>query len=269
MKIHVLFIGLCLTFTISSFGQFKKGNSGIPNLQANNSRSDTVDILNYTINLNITDFTTKVISGNTAVKFTPKMNGVSYLNLDLLKMTIDSIKFSGATLVYNYNDTLLRVTLPTTHNIGDTSTATVYYHGVPKTDALWGGFYFNGGYAFNLGVGFAADPHCYGRVWFPCFDNFVERSTYKFNITTNGGKVAYCNGTLTKDTTDGSGNRTTTWVMNHEIPSYLANVAVATYTEVRQQYNGINGTIPIVLTALAADTANIKNSFRGVLKIEC
>jgi hypothetical protein len=32
------------------------------------------------------------------------------------------------------------------------------------------------GYAFNLGVGFAADPHNFGRVWFPCFDNFVERS---------------------------------------------------------------------------------------------
>jgi len=247
-------------FSQSASSNYTGSNFSI-STQATNNNSDTIDIINYTINLNITDFVTKVISGNTAVKFTPKMNGVSYLNLDLLKMTVDSIRFSGTTLIYNYNDTLLHITLPVAQNIGDTITLVVYYHGVPKTDAQWGGFYFNGGYAFNLGVGFAADPHCFGRVWFPCFDNFVERSTYKFNITTNGGKVAYCNGLLTKDTTDGSGNRTTTWALDQEIPSYLANVSVAAYTEVNQQYNGINGSIPIVLTALAADTSNIKSSF--------
>ena len=48
--------------------------------RANNSRSDTVDILNYTINLNITDFTTNVIKGNTQIKFTPKVNPNKYGN---------------------------------------------------------------------------------------------------------------------------------------------------------------------------------------------
>lgn len=264
--VYTLF--LSLAFSEIAYSQCKHRsfitNPSDPKLLALNSRSDTIDILNYTINLNITNFVTKVISGNTVVKFTPKVNGVTTLDLDLLEFTVDSVKISNTTLTYSYNDTLLRLSLPSTHNIGDTSSVTVYYHGVPVADPTWGGFYYNGSYAFNMGVGFVANPHNYGRVWFPCFDNFVERSTYEFNITTNGGKVAYCNGLLTKDTTDALSNRTRTWKLSQEIPTYMANVAVAPYTEVKQQYIGINDTIPIVLAALAADTSNFKLSFANL-----
>ena len=229
---------------------------------ANNMRSDTVDILNYNISLNITDFTTNTIAGNTKVKFTPKMNGVTKLHLDFLMLTIDSIEVAGNNLTYSYNDTLLGVNLPTAYNINDTATVQVYYHGTPQGDASgWGGFYFQSGYAYNLGVGFAALPHTYGRVWFPCFDNFVERSSYEFNITTNGGKVAYCNGELAGDVTDGGGNRTRRWVLNEQIPSYLASVTVAAYAQINQTYNGANGAVPIIIAAVPTDTTAVKNSF--------
>ncbi len=229
---------------------------------ASNLRSDTVNILKYTINLNITDFTTNVIKGNTAVKFTPKMNGLNKLNLDLLVLIVDSVEIAGVNLSISYNDTILQVNLPTTYNIGDTATVIVYYRGTPQGDASgWGGFYFQSGYAYNLGVGFAALPHVYGRVWFPCFDNFVERSSYEFNITTNGGKTSYCNGYLANDTIDGSANRTRKWILNEQIPSYLACVAVANYAQINQTYSGIAATIPIVIAAVATDTTNVKNSF--------
>lgn len=231
-------------------------------LLASNMRSDTIDILDYTISLNITDFTAKIISGNTQVKFTPKMNSIDHLNLDLLKLTIDSIKISNTVLSYSYNDTLLRVNFPISYNINDTVALKVFYHGTPQGDPSgWGGFYFQSGYAYNLGVGFGALPHTYGRVWFPCFDNFVERTSYEFNITTNGGKVAYCNGYLANDTTDILGNRTRRWIMNEQIPSYLASVSIAAYAQINQVYNGLNGPTPIVIAAVATDTTAVKNSF--------
>ncbi len=241
---------------------FSKSGSPDVDLMASNLRSDTVDILNYSINLNITDFTTNVIKGNTKVKFTPKVNGLNKIELDLLELILDSVKIGAVSLTTLYNDTTLIVNLPTVLNIGDTSIATVYYHGTPQGDASgWGGFYFQSGYAFNLGVGFSALPHVYGRVWFPCFDNFVERSSYEFNITTNAGKVAYCNGYLAHDTTDLAGDRTRKWILNEEIPSYLACVAVANYAEINQTYNGIAASIPIVIAAVASDTTAVKNSF--------
>lgn len=231
-----------------------------PQVLASNLRSDTVDIRNYNISLNITDFTTNTINGNTIVTFAPKLNGVTQLRLDLLELDVDSVQMNGSNVGFTYNDTLLNITLDLTYNIGDTQTVTVFYKGAPVADASWGGFYYQSGYAYNLGVGFDALPHTYGRVWFPCFDNFVERSTYKFNITTNGGKIAYCNGELSADITMGS-DRLRVWTMDEEIPTYLACVAVAPYTQVNQNFSGMLGTVPVVLAAVPTDTTGVKNSF--------
>jgi aminopeptidase N len=177
-------------------------------------------------------------------------------------LIIDSVEIAGNNLTYIYDDTLLSVNLPLTVNITDTLQLKVSYHGTPQGDPTgWGGFYFQSGYAYNLGVGFGALPHTYGRVWFPCFDNFVERSSYEFNITTNAGKTSYCNGYLAHDTTNLIGFRTRKWILNEPIPTYLASVAVAAYAEVNQTYNGLNGSIPIILAALPSDTTGVKNSF--------
>ncbi len=236
-----------------------------PVTQADNLRSDTINVLKYTITLNITDLTTDTIRGNCVVRFAPRMNNINTLSLDLLKLTVDSIEIGGNNLTYSYNDTLIIVNLPFTHNTTDTSNLTVYYKGPPIMDASgWGGWYSqNNGYIYNLGVGFAADPHVFGRIWFPCFDNFIERSKYEFNIETNGGKIAYCNGYLANDTTI-LGNRIRKWILNEEIPSYLASVAVASYTHVNWTFSGMNGNVPVMLTAVPADTVNLKNSFANL-----
>jgi len=239
-----------------------KHSKPMSNNKALNSRSDTVDVLNYTINLDMTDYAGHFIKGNCEIEFVSKLNGVNVIGLDLLEMNIDSIKSQGNLLTYNYNDTLLEVTLPITLNALDTSSLVVYYNGIPQQDASgWGGFYYQSGYAFNLGVGFAANPHNYGRVWFPCFDNFVERTTYEFNIITAQGMKAHCNGELISETVINADTISRNWVLNEEIPTYLACVAVANYETVNMNHAGINGNIPIELVAKSADTNNLKNSF--------
>lgn len=226
-----------------------------------NLRSDTFDIIKYTINLDITDFANQKIKGNTIVRYAPKLNGQAKISLDLLKMTIDSITQNSTQLTYTYNDTLLRVNLPITVNTTDTNNLIVYYHGAPQGDpAGWGGFSFSGNYAYNLGVGFGANPHNYGRVWFPCFDNFVEKSKYEFNITTILAKTSFCNGALISDITNG-GVHTRKWILDKEIPTYLASVAVADYTQVNWNIAAANGNLPVILAARPTDTTAIKNGF--------
>ena len=226
-----------------------------------NLRSDTFDIIKYTINLDITDFANQKIKGNTIVRYAPKLNGQAKISLDLLKMTIDSITQNSTVLSYAYNDTLLRVNLPITVNTTDTNNLIVYYHGAPQGDpAGWGGFSFSGNYAFNLGVGFGANPHNYGRVWFPCFDNFVEKSKYEFNITTILAKTSFCNGVLISDITNGAVH-TRKWILDKEIPTYLASVAVADYTQVNWNIAAANGNLPVILAARPSDTTSVKNGF--------
>jgi len=230
---------------------------------ASANRSDTIDILNYTINLDITDFSGKTISGNCLITCAPKSNNVAKIRLDLLKLTIDSIKVNNQTASFSYNDTLIIISLPSILNSNDTAVINIYYWGVPQKDGGgtgWGGFYFQTTHAYNLGVGFDADPHNYGRVWFPCFDNFVERSTYEFNIITDTTKRAFCNGLLQSQTNNGDGTQTWRWVMNHTIPSYLASVAVADYVSVSFDHNGMNGAIPVVYGVRASDSTKMKKS---------
>lgn len=51
-----------------------------------NLRTNTFDILKYTINLDITDFVVEKMKGHTIIA--PKLNSQSKISLDLLKMTI-------------------------------------------------------------------------------------------------------------------------------------------------------------------------------------
>ncbi len=247
---------------------FENGVSGkVTDIRAENTRSDSADIVDYHIRLTITDFENKIIGGNCSITFQPKMADFTSIDLDLLGFTVDSITQSNQLLTFTYTDNLLlRVHLLSPLNPGDSSVITVYYHGVPAMDATgWGGFYFTGDYAYNLGVGFGADPHVFGRAWFPCFDNFVERSTFHFSITTDDTKMALCNGALTESVNNGNGTITWNWEMMETIPSYLACVAVGNYKPAYLQYEGIADTIEVMLGAIAADTTKMKNSFVHIM----
>jgi aminopeptidase N len=233
---------------------------------AENLRSDTFDILKTTINLEIGTSSNKFIKGNTQIRFAPKINNRNFIRLDLLKMNLDSVKENNSLRTFVYNDTILRINFSSPKNTIDTSVFTIYYHGIPQIDATnWGGFYFdntqNAEYAYNLGVGFGAKPHNYGRVWFPCFDNFVERSKYEFNITADSSRRSFCNGQLVSDLVSGN-KRTRKWVLNESIPSYLASVSIAkNYAVVNWNINTLNGNKNILLVANAADTSSLKTGF--------
>lgn len=226
-------------------------------------RSDTVNVINYSVYLDFTQGGSNILKGNCEVKFEALMD-INTVNLDLLQLNIDSIVFQGNQINFNYDDTLIVADLGLTLSTGSIDSLTVYYNGTPQVDPSgWGGFYMTGTYFYNLGVGFESDPHNYGRVWHPCFDNFVERATYDFEILTNNNYTAYCNGTRTSVTSVGTDSLLTEWVLSTEIPTYLAAVAVSEYTHISDPYySNLQGiTIPLWLAAHESDTTDFKNSF--------
>lgn len=230
-----------------------------------NLRSDTLDLIHTTLNLKITDFTNKVIEGNAVIRIAPKVNGVVSMDLDLLSLTVDSVLFNNQSITYTHNDTILHLHFPSAVNITDTFSITTFYHGIPVTDAAgFGGFYFQSGYAFNLGVGFAADPHVYGRTWYPCFDNFVEKCTYSFNIETLSNHKAFCGGLLNDTTHLPNNNIIWQWELHQPIPSYIASVAINNYATVHDAYVGLSGNVPVQLVALSGDTVGMKASFTNL-----
>jgi aminopeptidase N len=235
--------------------QYKSGNESL--------RSDTVNVINYSVYLDFTQAGSSLISGNCEIKFEALMD-ITSISLDLLQQTIDSVTYNGTNIAFSYDDTLLVPQFGSTLTSGSIDSLTVYYNGTPQQDPSgWGGFYFTSGYYYNLGVGFESDPHNYGRVWHPCFDNFVERATYDFEILTSNNKTAYCNGVRTNVQNVGTDSIITNWELDLEIPTYLASVAVADYTHVETNYFSFlqSTNIPVWLTAQEGDTTNLKNSF--------
>ncbi|MDX1651838.1 MAG: M1 family aminopeptidase [Brumimicrobium sp.] len=258
MKQFILFSLLIVGIANVSYTQY-----GFKNLE-DNKRSDTVDVLDYKMILDFTAMGSQILSGQCRVKFQSKMNNIDGISLDLLQFFVDSVKQGNSLITYSYNDTLLRAHLNTTLLQNDIDSVTVYYTGTPQTDPSgFGGFYFQGDYAYNLGVGFQADPHNYGRTWHPCFDNFVERATYDIILITPQGKTGYSNGYIADESVGANNENIRRWVLEETIPTYLACVGVAPYTHVAQQYVSslTNAQIPVMLIAEPQDTTNFKNSF--------
>lgn len=229
--------------------------------RAQDKRGDTIDIRSFLLNLDMSDFTTKTLRGKATIGIKAKMNGVEGMRLDLLKLTVDSVKVNTFSSLFDYNDSVINVNLLTTLNVGDSATVEVFYHGNPyRANGDFGGFYWTAQYAFNIGVSFLADPHNYGRVWFPCFDNFEERSYYEYYVTTRNNHKAFCNGLL-QDVTTANNKKTWHWKLGQEIPSYLASVAVSDYATVSDTVVGLTGVVPVDLAANATDTTTLKNLF--------
>jgi aminopeptidase N len=259
-----LFIAIFLLLIINTTGFSQKSY-----------HADSINVLHYNIHLDITDITNKFITGYTELKIVPKIDNLHNIQLDLLSFFIDSVIINGnKQLTWDYDDTLLSLPLSQVAHLNDTLNVSVHYYGYPQEDpgaSHWGGFKFTSHSAYNLGVGFEAIPHNFGRCWFPCNDNFTDRATYDFRILVQAtsGHVAVCNGTLLgKDTNCMcTGKSEFHWAIANEIPTYLASVAVDDYVLVPDTFAGLQGIIPIQLWVRQQDSLRAVLSFVNLKNI--
>lgn len=221
------------------------------------------EVIHYKIDLNL-DFQKSQIKGHTVLNLSPTAKSLDTIAVSLLNYQIDSIVDGNNNDVnFNYNDTLLTLLPQSSINKADTAAITVYYHGDPPIDPTgWGGFYFRKGFAFNLGVGFGAKPHNFGRAWFPCLDIFTDRATYDFYIETPANKKAFCNGLLKDVKTTSNGRKRWHWQLKDPIPTYLTSVAAGPYATVKESYKGLTDTFPIIYAVKPEDSSALKQGFK-------
>ena len=208
-------------------------------------RTDSLHIDHYDINLNITDFSNRIVKGYTDLTAVAKVNALQQIDLDLQNLAVDSV-FVEETQVMDFvhEGVLLRIPLQNIANQGDTLHVRVYYRGTPATDSYFGGFYFSGEYCYNIGVAFRDLPHNFGRGWYPCLDFFTDKSTYTFNIETELGKRAVCGGYL-RDSIVTDSTVIWQWQLDQPVPTYLTSVAVGNYSHYSDTVQGVERVIPI------------------------
>lgn len=259
-KALLLFLSV---FSIAVYGQFNCQSTKLNPLplQSNapinfNSRSDTADLVQLKLTIDSRDFTNGQLTGIAAYQLGAKLP-FSSLRFDLLGFTVDSVVDLSGPL--NFSQQGEHVTVNASAVAGQTLQWTFYYHGSTTKDASgWGGIHHDGNYHYNLGVGFAANPHVYGRSLFPCFDNFVEKSTLdEMNIITTPGKVGVSNGIYVGTDTLTSGDLVWHWEGQAPIPSYLVSMAVSDYFKQSWTHDGR----PFEIYGRAQDTANMTAGF--------
>ncbi|MCD6557158.1 MAG: M1 family metallopeptidase, partial [Bacteroidales bacterium] len=226
-------------------------------------------ILHYSISLNIIDFQNKEISGNTVVQLSPRNEELKQITLELYKLEVDSVFiFDEKISSFSYNGNLINI--PYEHNKSDgkcCTKVTIFYHGHPKQDLDWGGFFFSDSSAYNMGVGMEADPQSFGRAWFPCIDDFEEKASFDFNITVPQKYTAVCSGVLISEKKNTDGTQTFSWQLKQNVPTYLVSVAVAEYDEIKSVYESITKRkIPVSLYIYPEDVANAEFSFQNLNK---
>lgn len=234
--------------------------------------SDSIDVTHYRLYFDSLDFAQKQIHARADIYVTPAnpQNPVEGITLELLGLQVDSV-FQGTQEIntFTHPDTLLQFTLPAPLLHGDTAQFTIYYSGTPHVESYnWGGFHFQGSlYAYNLGVAIEDIPHNYGKVMFPCVDDFIDRATYEFLIRTPSGMRAAANGILHNHFTNPDGSITWHWILNQSIPTYLACMAVSDYIVLSDTFQSVSGPIPVTIHVRPQDSADAAGSFQNLLQV--
>ncbi len=228
------------------------------------ARSDTFDILHYDINLDLTSLLPENFKGFTTVTFRALMAGQEAIRFDLYQLQVDSVKDANGPVPFTHDGEFLRVELTASPAIGEDRALTVYYHGAPHRDPEWGGFYHEGGYMYNLGIGLSTIPPNFGKVWYPCFDSFVERATYTYHAKTTGAYRLHGQGDLVDEAQLGGDTVVRTFDMPYAIPTHISAVAVSTYRDSNFVHTGINGDIPVRLTARSQHLNGMVDRFADI-----
>jgi len=240
---------------------WKKGWDGQAFQKSSLHRLKDMDVLSYALELELLDPNKRFLKGKALLRIQLLRKGLKEIELDLQGLKVQTVKVNGKKRSFTHNDPLLLIRLPKKYSLKNPIEVEVQYEGAPQEDKSWGGFYFEQGFAYNMGVGFADNPHNYGRIWFPCVDNFQDKSTYSISLITKDSLAGYANGLLVEDRLLTNGLRKRSWEQKEAIPSYLAAIAVANYSDITQAFAGINSTIPIALVVPKKDSQKAVASF--------
>jgi aminopeptidase N len=225
------------------------------------ARSDSFDVAHYELFLDVTDYAGQSLDAHATITFTVLQGGGTSMWWDLKGLDVDSVTWNGNGVAFAQWGQELHVQSPAPMAEGEAVTLDVWYGGQPDADPYWGGVYYASDLVYNLGIGLTSIPPNFGRVWYPCFDNFVERATYTYHIQSAGGRRAHNQGHLVEEVQLGGDTLLCTWALDHPIPTHLSAMAVGPYVDHDYTHEGAYGDIPVRLTSKAADTGVMQQKF--------
>jgi aminopeptidase N len=180
-----------------------------------------VDVQSYDLSLDLPG-SGNVISGY-AVLLVRHTTRVDTLVLDLVRLTVDSVRMDGARVPFSRTANEIHIPY---HPKGKQSVRVeVAYHGavddglIVRTDSA------------GRWTGFGDNWPNRARYWIPSVDHPSDKATVSWSVTAPAGRTVVANGTLVDRTTLPDGRVRTRWREVHPIAVYLMVIAAAPLVE--------------------------------------
>ena len=207
------------------------------------------DLQAYELELDVTNYSYQLLDAHATISLHVLDASASDLWFDLVELSVDSVKINGDSIGFNQSESQLHIDTPEAGWAVDVPyQVDVWYAGSPYQDPYWGGFYYVSDYIYNLGIGLTTIPPNFGKVWYPCFDNFIERAMYTYHVTSAGGRKAHCQGHLIGEQFLAGDTILRSFELTHPITTHQSAIAVAPYVDSNYVHTGAYGDIPVRLT---------------------
>lgn len=230
---------------------------------AQDAQTDSIDVLHYDLTIDLGATVPKQLRGVADIQFV-LTKPCSAVTFDLICDTLRPVSLDGiVTRGFSYDPDLrlLRVYL-SGGQPGDTHIVSVPYVSNGYVENYgWGGMHMDNNIHYNLGVAFGEYPHVFGRAWFPCRDNFYDKASYRFTVTSKPGWRAICSGLRQSETTAPDGTTTSVWTLAQPTPTYLVSISSADWHIIERQFAGLYGTYPALIGFNAHDSASVYRFF--------
>lgn len=209
------------------------------------------DVHYLKLDLAMSNANTSIAGSSTTMATVANPSGMTQYAFELNdNLTIDSVVLNGMKLAAtNVTTDVHTVTPSATIAFGNSFTATVFYHGTPKSGS---GFFTHGlvhsVQSTGTNITFSLSDPYLAKDWWACkqsLNDKIDSADLWFTIADS--LKAGSNGLLRKITTLGSGTSRYEWHTNYPIDYYLISVSVAPYVAHTQMltFGGSSDMMPI------------------------
>ena len=242
------------------------------------------DVVHYDVNVK-PDFDLRSIVGVTTIAFDAVADG-EHMQIDLQQpLVVDSITtevavfkdgsitVTDARISFTHQQHVILADLPQPMKKGESTTVTIYYHGVPRAakHPPWdGGWIWKKDAQGNPWMSVA----CQGlgaSVWYPCKDHQSdEPESAALHITVPDSLQAIGNGRLRSTIKNADGTTTWNWSVTNPINNYNLIPYIGKYAHFAEVYKGLVGPLDCDYWVLAYNEEKAREHFKQVpLMLAC